>query len=425
MSELMTIVRREFLERVRSRSFVLSTFLFPLLMGGLFGILSRMGQGGGERHLVIVDQAPAGVGQTVQQVLSTPAPPTGGDDANSYRIERVARPLEQVRGELIRRVQAKEIDGWLYLPANVVQSGEAQYRARNVADFSVVGDLTRAVTRGVQAARLQTSGIAPAQVAALVQPAKLSTAAITRKGEEGGDAKQTFWLAYIVGLLTYMMILIYGMNVLRSVLEEKTNKIAEVIVSSMNASHLMLGKILGVGSVALLQVGIWAGLTVATSRSGTLAARFHIPESMMKSASVPPATLAVTLAFFVLGFFLYSAVYAALGAAVNSEQEAQQFQIFAILPLVLPVLFLVRIVGDPLGRVATVLGLIPFTAPVTMAMRLATAPVPPAQIAASLGLLAVTVLAVAWIAGKIYRVGILSTGKKPSLAELGQWLRTA
>ncbi|HET7464598.1 MAG TPA: ABC transporter permease [Longimicrobium sp.] len=425
MSEVFTIVRREFVERVRGKSFLVSTLLLPLLMGGMFTLLSRMGRSGGERHIVIVDQAPAGVGTAVQQLLSTRAPRGADDDANVYTVERVAQPLAQVRAGLIRRVQDKQIDGWLYLPPTVVQNGEAQYRARNVADLGVVGDLTRAVTRGVQSARLQTSGISPAQVAALVQPARLSTAAITKKGEEGGNAQQTFWLGYIVGLLTYMMILLYGMNVLRSVLEEKTNKIAEVIVSSMKASHLMLGKILGVGSVALLQVGLWAAFSVATSRSGTLAARFHLPSGAMKSANIPPVTLAVTLAFFILGFFLYSAVYAALGAAVNSEQEAQQFQVLVVLPLVLPVFFLMKIVGDPLGRVATVLGLIPFTAPVTMAMRLATAPVPPAQIAASLAGLVVTVLAVAWIAGKIYRVGILSTGKKPSLAELGQWLRAA
>ena len=429
MSEVMTILRREFLERVRTRSFVLSTFLFPVITGGFWIVGSRMSQGGGTHHVVVVDQAPAGVGVAVQQVLASNVGRDGkakGEDDNSYVVERVAQPLDQVRAGLIARVQKKEIDGWLYLPPNVVQTGEAQYRARNVANFAVVGDLTRAVTRGVQSARLQSSGIAPAQVAALVQPATLSTAAITKTGAEGGDAQQTFWLSYIVGFLTYMMILIYGMNVLRSVLEEKTNKISEVIVSSMKASHLMLGKILGVGSVALLQVAIWAAIGwIGMSRSDALAARFHMSPDSLKMASMPPATIAATLAFFILGFFLYSAVYAALGAAVNSEQEAQQFQMIVLLPLLVPMMFLIRIVTDPLGKIATVLGLIPFTAPVTMAMRIASAPVPPLQIAASLAGLLVTVLAVAWVAGKIYRVGILSTGKKPSFAELGQWLRAA
>jgi ABC-2 type transport system permease protein len=341
-------------------------------------------------------------------------------------VRRETQPLEAVRAGLIKQVQEKKIDGWLYLPPDEVQTSQAQYRARNVANFSVLGDLSRATSRAVQAARLQASGIAPAQVAALVKPVELKTARITDKGEEGGSAQSTFWISYVMGLLTYMMILLYGMNVLRSVLEEKTNKIAEVIVSSMKASHLMLGKILGVGSVALLQVAIWAAITaLMSSRSNSLGASFGLQPGSLDVVHMPAGTIAAMVAFFVLGFLLYAAVYAALGAAVNSEQEAQQFQMLVMAPLIVPLAFLIRIVTDPLGKIATVLGLIPFTAPVTMAMRIAAAPVPPVQIIASLAGLLVTVLAIAWIAGKIYRVGILSTGKKPSLAELGQWLRAA
>lgn len=429
MSEVMTVLRREFLERVRSRSFVLGTFLLPVFMAGMWIIPATMGQGGGTRKIVIVDQAPAGVGAIVEQVLTHPQPAADGkkdDEAFTYVVEREARPLAQVRAGLIRRIQAKELDGWLYLPPDVVQTSKAEYRARNVAQFRVLGDLSRAASRAVQAARLQASGIAPAQVAALVKPVELGTARITSKGEEGGTAQSAFWLSYIAGLLTYMMILLYGMNVLRSVLEEKTNKISEVLVSSIKASHLMLGKILGVGSVALVQVAVWAAITAAiSSRSGTLAKRFNLPADALSTVHVPLGTLLATLAFFVLGFFLYAAIYAALGAAVNSEQEAQQFQMLVLLPLIVPIAFIIRIVTDPLGKIATILGLIPFTAPVTMAMRLASAPVPPVQIIASLAGMVVTVLAVAWVAGKIYRVGILSTGKKPSLAELGRWLRMA
>jgi ABC-2 type transport system permease protein len=222
------------------------------------------------------------------------------------------------------------------------------------------------------------------------------------------------------------MIVMYGMNVLRSVLEEKTNKIAEVIVSSVRADRLMLGKIVGVGSVALLQVAIWVGVIGAiATRSDLLAKRFHLPPHALDVVHLPVASVLAMVAFFVLGFLLYSALYAALGAAVNSEQEAQQFQMFVLLPMIIPMMFLIRIVTDPLGPTATMLGIIPFTAPVTMVMRMAATTVPTVQILASLAGLVVTVLAVAWIAGKIYRVGILSTGKKPSLAELGQWLRAA
>lgn len=429
MSEVMTVFRREFLERVRSKSFAISTILFPVLMAALWIIPARMGGGGGSRHLVIVDQAPAGVGQAVQQLLTAPAPAASGDDDDArdrvtFTAERVTRPLDQVRAELMGRVQRKEIDGYLYLPPDIVQSSQAQYRARNVANFAVLTAVQRAATQAVQAARLQAAGLDGAQVAGLVKRVEVGTARITDKGEEGGSATSTFFLGYIVGFLVYLMILLYGMNVLRSVLEEKTNKIAEVIVSSMKASHLMLGKILGVGAVALLQVAIWVVMTALTS-SGSMAARFGLPKDALKVVNVPPGTIVAIAGFFVLGFLLYSAMYAALGAAVNSEQEAQQFQIVVMMPLIVPMAMVFRIVSDPLGGFSTVLGMIPFTAPVTMAMRLSSAPVPPVQVIGSLVLLAATVLAVAWVAGKIYRVGILSTGKKPTLAELGQWLRMA
>src|SRR5262249_15557192 len=131
------------------------------------------------------------------------------------------------------------------------------------------------------------------------------------------------------------------------------------------------------------------------------------------------------LAFFVLGFFLYAAMFAALGAAVNSEQEAQQFQTWVMLPLIVPLVFIPKVVGDPMGQVATILGMVPFTAPVANALRLGTVDLPPVQVAGSLALLAATTVFVAWLAGKIYRVGILSTGKKPTLKELGRWLRAA
>jgi ABC-2 type transport system permease protein len=426
MSEVMTVFRREFLERVRSRSFAIGTVLFPVLMAAMWILPARMGGGGGLRHLVVVDQAPAGIGQSVVQLLTAPQPGVREADRVTFQVERVARPLAEVRADLIGRVQRKEIDGYVYLPPDIVQTSQAEYRARNVANFNVLTAVQRAATQAVQAARLQAAGLDGAQVAGLVRRVEVGTGRITEKGEEGGSAQSTFFLGYIVGFLVYLMILLYGMNVLRSVLEEKTNKIAEVIVSSMKASHLMLGKILGVGAVALLQVAIW-GLMMGygAMRSDTLTARFGLPRGALDVVHVPPATIAAVAGFFILGFLLYAALYAALGAAVNSEQEAQQFQLAVMMPLIIPMVMVFRIVSDPLGPVSTVLGMIPFTAPVTMAMRLASTPVPPVQVIGSLALLAATVLAVAWVAGKIYRVGILSTGKRPTLAELGQWLRMA
>ena len=425
MSEMLIVLRREFMERVRSRSFLVSTILIPVFVGGLFLLPVVMGSGGGEHRIVLVDESPAGIGEMVARTLSVP-PPAGDDDANTFRVERVAAPLESVRARLNRQVLSEEIDGYLHLPADVLAGNRVHLRARNVSNFGVERDLRPAVSLAVQTARLQAAGLDVGQVAALMRPVDVGASRVTARGEQEGGAESSFYLGYVLGFMVYMLVLLYGVNVMRSVLEEKTNRIVEVIVSSMKATHLMAGKILGVGAVAVLQVSIWAAMGVlANSQSGGIARRFGLPADAFSGVHVDPWMLASSLAFFLLGFLLYAALFAAVGAAVNSEQEAQQFQTVALLPLIAPMLFITSVISDPLGTTATVLGLIPFTAPVTMPMRMAAAVVPAWQIFLSLAGILVAVVLVAWAAGKIYRIGILSTGKKPTLRGLGHWLRAA
>lgn len=421
MSEVRIILKREFMERVRTRSFLLSTFLFPIFIIGLYTLPFLMGGEKTERRLVVVDEAPAGIGAAIVASLAS-----GTDrDERSYKVELVREPLARVQSGLRERIAAKTLDGYIHVPADVVTSSQVAYRARSVSNLSVMSDVRRAASQAVQAARLRTAGLQATDVASLLRPVEVGSARVTATGEEGGSAIATFMVGYAAAMLTYMMIFLYGVNVMRSVLEEKTNRIVEVLVSSMKASHLMIGKILGVGSVALLQVAIWVaistiGIKVAAARFGEAGAG-----NVLASLKMTPTAAATLFAFFVLGFFLYAAIFAAIGAAVNSEQEGQQFQMFAMMPLILPVLFLTKVTGDPLGPTATALGLIPFTAPVANAMRLGTAEIPAVQVFASLLLLALTTVFVGWLAGKIYRVGILSTGKKPTLADMARWLRAA
>jgi ABC-2 type transport system permease protein len=425
VSEVLIVLQREFLERVRGKGFLLSTVLIPLFVGALTLLPVLMGAGGGERRIVVVDDAPAGIGAAVVASLGRPAP-ADDRDAYTYRVEHAPGPLASQREALNGRVLAEEIDAYVYLSPDVVRSNAVEYRAHNLSNFTVERDVRRAVSEAVQVARLREEGLDVAEVASLLRPVEVRTARVTERGEEAGSAQSTFFLGYVLGFMVYMLVLLYGINVMRSVLEEKTNRIAEVIVSSMKATHLMAGKILGVGAVALLQVSIWAAMgALAASRSGTIAARFGLPQDALSGMGVDPWMLASALGFFLLGFFLYAALFAAVGAAVNSEQEAQQFQTVALLPLVAPMIFITQVISEPLGTTATVLGLIPFTAPVTMPMRMAAAAVPAWQIAASLAATLAMVLLVAWLAGKIYRIGILSTGKKPTLRELGHWLRAA
>ncbi len=424
MHDVFLIARREFLERVRTRSVVLSTALIPAFVLALVVLPYVFGSEGGERAIVVVDESPSGVGARIVAALA--AAGAGDADAVQYTVERVAAPLPRVRADLNRRVEEEEIDGYLHVPADVVEGSTVAYRARDVANFRVVSDLQRAASDAVRAERLARAGLAEGAVAALVQPVRVDAARLSSGGEEGGDALATFFAGYVVAMLIYFLIVLYGQNVMRSVLEEKTSRIAEVIVSTMRASDLMLGKVLGVGGVALAQVAIWAalGLAVAT-QSGLIAERFGVPPEALAAVDLAPGAALALAGFFLLGFLLYAAIYAAVGAAVTTEQEAQQFVFPVLMPLIVPLLFMVPLASDPRGTTATVLGLVPLTSPIATPMRMATTELPALEVAASLGLLALAVAAAIWLAGKIYRVGILSTGKRPTLRELGRWLRSA
>ncbi len=420
MREILIVLQREFLERVRSRAFLIGTLSFPLLFIALLAMPAVVEDRPDERRIVVVDDAPAGVAERLVASLSDRE-----EGADVYHVEVVRGAFESMRAELNAQVLDETIDGWLALPADVLTENRIYFRALNIANRTVLRDLRNAASGAVQAVRLRDAGLDVAEVATLVRPVSVDEAQITASGEEGGGAFSTFFFAYGITFLIYFITFFYSLAVMRSVLEEKTNRISEVLVSSVPASRLLAGKIMGVSAAAILQVGIWAAIVVLSIvSSDALIARFGIPAEVFEAITIPFGAVAQFMAFFLLGFVLYSSLFAALGAAVTSEHEAQSFQFILLIPLILPMLFLTAITGEPTGRIATTLGMIPFTAPVAMPMRIASAPIPAWQVAASLALIAVTAAGVAWVAGKIYRVGMLSTGRKASLGDLKRWLRT-
>jgi ABC-2 type transport system permease protein len=421
MHEVMIIIRREFLERVRSRAFVLGTLLFPVFMVGIFLLPNLGNRGSVHRSLVLVDNAPSPIGDRFAALLNAT-----DSLSNTYSIERVSGDFDGMREQLNGRVQAEEVDGYVVLPADIIATNKVTYRARNVGNQSVLRELTTAATEAVQEERLREAGLDRADVTALIRRVTVDDASITETGGEGRGATATFFYAYILSFLIYFITAFYGMNVLRSVLEEKTSRIAEVMISSVKASDLMLGKIVGVGGAALFQVAIWTGFIVlAVTRSDMLEQRFGIPREALAGLTIPVTDGVLFLLYFILGFLLFAAVFAAVGAAMTSEQEAQPMQLPVMVPLFLPLLLSPQITGEPMSRLAVILSLIPFTAPIVMPMRIASAKIPLVQIAGSLTSLIVGLFLVAWLAGKIYRIGILSTGKRPSLPELMRWLREA
>jgi len=422
MHDTFLIARREYLERVRTRGFALSTVLIPAFVVAIVAIPYLFGgDAGGRRVIAVVDESAEGIGGRIADDLPLPV---AGAGVVIYHVELHRGPLARYREELVRRVAEGELDGYLHVPTDVVERGVVAYRARDVANLHVVIDLQRVATTAVQAERLVRAGVTEADASDLMRRVDVQATRLQRGGRDGAGALPTFFLAYGVAMLIYFLIVLYGQNVMRSVLEEKTSRIAEVIVSTVKASHLMLGKVAGVSAVALTQVAIWGTLlTLAATQTSFLAESAGIPSGALSSLHIPAGTVAALGAFFLLGFLLYAAIYAAVGAAVSTEQEAQQLVLPVLLPLIVPLLFLVPLASDPQGTAATVLGLIPLTSPVATPMRMAATELPVAHVAASLALLALAVVAAIWLAGRVYRVGILSTGKRPTMRELARWMR--
>ncbi|HST59629.1 MAG TPA: ABC transporter permease, partial [Longimicrobium sp.] len=334
--------------------------------------------------------------------------------------------LESQRARLNQRVEAEEIDGYLWIGPDVLASNQVAYRARDVTNMKVVQDIGQAVTAVVQQERLRDSGLSAADVAQLVRDVDVQAARVTGEGAEGANLFATLITAYVLMFVFLQIIMQYGQNAMRSVLEEKNNRIVEVIVSSVRPMQLMAGKVLGLASVALLQIAIWAGFAaLVSSQSGMLTRRFGISAGAFTALKLEPQVWMILLVFFTLGFVLYASMYAAAGASVTSEQEAQQVALPLMLPMFVPMVFIMPILTDPLGSTARTLSMIPLTSPLVMPVRAVATDVPAVEVLASLGLLVLGTAAVLWLAGKIYRVGILSTGKKPTLRELVRWLRMA
>lgn len=427
MHEMMIVLHREFVERVRSKSFILSTILLPVFMLGIFlvPIFMEAMKKGGETALVVVDEGPAAVGQRLIAALGT-EPATKRDER--FTVTHLRTPLASVRDSLNAAVLAEKADAYLYIPAGVVSGSNAEFRGRSVTNLDVQERIEAALSEAVQAERLNDAGLQITEVAALLRPVRVEATRITRGGEEGESAVSGLLFSLITGFVLYMLILLYGAQVMQSVQEEKTNRISEVLVSSLKASHLMLGKVLGVGLVALLQVVIWAVFAALLfGQRDRILAAFDLPAraTNLFDFGVEPLVMLALLGFLIGGFFLYASLFAAAGAAAQSSEDAQRFTFPLITPLILPMIMQQQIVSDPRGTLATVLGWFPLTSPIVMPMRIGAGSISPLEIVGTLIVLALSIALLGMLTGKIYRIGILSTGKRPTLRELGRWLRTA
>jgi len=408
------VIRREYLQRVRSKWFIFGTIAGPLFMTGLIvvpGYLAARNQQG-ERQIAMVDAT----GVLYERIVP-------GLEDDGWRVERVEW-RDGVVEELRRRSEAGEVGGFVVLDERTLDTGEATfYTVRQPSTLRRLM-LRTAIARGALAYNLEERGV---DAQALLDGGTLNVEALSEAGSDTDDPR--FAVAYLGAFFLYMVILLYAVAVMRATLEEKTSRIVEVVISSMEPWQLMLGKIVGVGAVSFTQMAVWLGsgaLLASMGLPALVAARPEVTSLAQISEVLPGAgLLSLFVGFFVLGFLMYSGLYAAVGAMCNTDEEAQQAQFPLILLLVVPILLVMPVIENPNSTMATSMSLFPLFTPILMWARVAGGGVPAWQIGVSFALMAVSVLAIAWLAGRIYKTGILMTGKRPTLPELWRWVREA
>lgn len=446
MKKLLTITKREYLTRVNSKAFVFTTILGPIVMVAFMvvPVLITMMETGEATRLAIVDQTgriydrvrgsiineasegseralPMDMSQSPAERARQAARALKGD----FKIEKVepaGRALEDVKRELTERVRREELDGYVVIPPDVLTGRKAEYYGRNVGDFINSIRIAEGLSRAVNEQRLADTGVDQNLLREMSKRVTVNTFKVSEETEEQ-DSGEAFFLVLGVGLLIFIMILLYGGTVLSAVMEEKETRIAEILFSSVRPFPLMLGKLAGVSLVALTQFAIWGLLVGGFSVYGV--AMLQGQGMDLQLPTVSAVNVVYFVLFFLLGFFMYASVYAVIGSIVRTYDESQGFLMVAIVPLILSFYLVFPVVRRPESSVAFWASIVPLSSPVIMPVRIVSQTVPFWQIGLSLLLGFGAVILLTWLAARIYRIGMLMYGKRATIPEVWRWVRQA
>jgi ABC-2 type transport system permease protein len=412
--EMWVIAKREFIERVKSKWFIVMTVIWPILMVGMMivpALLGGQGTEGAKVHIVdktgvVGDQLAFNVGLTMK-----------------WDVKVV--PPETDEKELNRRIRTHEINGYVIIPKDALDDGEIVYSGDNASNQSVTILFTQQASAAVIAKRAERAGLSGLQLAAINRPVHVDTRHTTGE-EKATNGIFVFILGYMISFLIYIVITLYGIGVMRAIVTEKSSRVVELLVAATKPRAMMSGKIAGVGAAGLVQIAIWFVLAkIAMAYKTDILHLFGATndEKLSLMPSMSSSQLVVVLIFFLFGYLFYSALYAAVGAMVSSEQDSQQAQMPVTFLLVIGMIAITAVTNDPHGKVASIMTLVPFWSPMLMPLRYFLGGATLTDVWISVAILAVSTYVVSRLAAKIYRVGILMYGKRPSLREVVRWIR--
>ena len=415
MNKIWLILKREYLVRVRKKSFIVMTILGPLLMGGLFFVPFFLANENQEVRIVAINQQDKFSLENTEFLHFTQIP--------NFEAENLSNNFNESP----------------YYALLYIQQEQFTLYSNQQISLSVSKDIQRQLEQILEINNLKKAGIDPE----IIKNAKTEVVITTKIIDEDGKStnshsEASIGIGFIAGILIYMFIFMYGTMVMRSVIEEKTSRIIEVIISSVKPFQLMMGKILGVALVGLTQFALWIILTVILSAfvelmfldTSSIVSEIDTNEQSIIISQITNLTGGINLTmiflsfifYFLAGYLLYSSLFAAIGSAVDAEADTQQFILPITIPLILSFLLIQPIMDNPEGGLAFWMSIIPFTSPVIMMVRLPFG-VASWELLLSMAILVATFIATTWLAGRIYRTGILMYGKKPSYKELWKWLR--
>lgn len=431
------VVRREFILRVKSKWFLLSTLGLPVLivgLGGLAGFLAVRGatDAGEERRLIGVADPSGLIGDLlVEEFLADSLDAVRAEDMEALSVDEARTRLSESSYDLLMMIPRSEGRRSAEMPGATPDADEgeggderttllARASVPSVIEGSVRGALQRASVR----ARLRSIGVQSIDPGALLQRTSFDVINVTESGEaRSQDIYRA--LSFGIAFFFYFILLIYGQMIVRAILEEKQSDIVEIMVSSLRPWELMLGKIVGVGAVGIAQMAVWALVFALAAVYGLTAGASTLAEAGIDIASIPIpwGTLVLMFFFLVFGYLLYAGMFAGAGATISNEHDAQQVMLPITMLIILPFIATQGVIQSPNAGWGVILSLVPFFSPLVMPARLFATSVPVWQWLASLVLLGVFVLGAAWVAGRIFRVGILMKGQRANLPQVLRWIR--
>lgn len=421
MKKAFHVIKREYRENIKRKSFIISTILVPVMMlfFTIVPFLATLAVPDDQLELAVVDHT-----GELADAFAASLTDTLEDGRPKYVLDRSWPNLgDTLRAKelLLAQVRENALDMVIEIPADVYETGKFIYYTRDVGSVRVLQTLESKMNSTVLKQRLARAGLDYDKVKNLTKPVSMQMQRVSKSGQVKEKSPISDWgVAFVFVMLLYITVLTWGISIQRSLIEEKGSRVIEVLLSSLEPIDLFIGKVVGLGAVGLTQVAIWGALLVGLSSYGYLAAA-----DVLRYVSISPWLPFYFLVFFVLGFLLYSAVFTVIGSVCSTEQEAQQFQAIVTLPLVIPIVLLMLVSESPNSPVVVGLSLFPLFSPMLMLARISIELPDFWQVALSVAILLVTTYGAIYFSARIFRVGILMYGKRPSFGEILRWFRYA